>query len=225
MSEARKLGHAHTLTLALAQSCFVSWISRGSPDEAHRHANEMLTLAEEHNFPFFVAWGMIHRGWSLAALGQGQEGITLLRRGFSMLRATGTVAHTSDVFIKLAEAHARLGQRVETLNCLDEAAQIIEAIDERYHEAELHRLRGDLMMAKADRIAAEQNYGQALVVAKRQRAKLMELRAAVSLASLWRDQGKSHEARDLLTPIYEWFHEGFDTRDVREANFLLDSLS
>jgi len=185
----------------------------------------MLTLAEEHTFPFYVAWGMIHRGWSLAALGQGQEGITLLRRGLSMLRATGTVAHTSDVFIKLAEAHARLRQGAESLNCLDEAAQIIEAIDERYHEAELHRLRGDLMMAKADRVAAEQNYRHALAVAQRQRAKLMELRAAVSLASLWRDQGNSHEARDLLTPIYEWFHEGFDTRDLREAKILLDSLS
>ena len=104
VSEARKLGHAFTLAYALVQSCFVSWISRDSPDEAHRHANEMLTLAEEHNFPYYVAWGLIHRGWSLAALGRGQEGITLLRRGLSMVHATGTVSNTSDVFIKLAEA-------------------------------------------------------------------------------------------------------------------------
>jgi predicted ATPase len=225
VSEARKLGHAFTLAFALVQSCFVSWISRGSPDEAHRHANEMLTLAEEHNFPFYVAWGMIHRGWSLAALGQGQEGITLLRRGLSMVRATATVAHTSDVFIKLAEAHARLGQRVETLNCLDEAAQIIEAIDERYHEAELHRLRGELTMAKADRAAAEHNYRQALAVAERQGAKLMELCAATNLAALWRDQGQRAEARDLLAPIYGWFTEGFDTLDLKEAKALLEQLA
>ena len=132
---------------------------------------------------------------------------------------------TSDIFIKLAEAHARMAQRAESLNCLDEAARIIEAIDERYHEADLHRLRGDLMIAKADRTAAEQTYRQAIAVAQRQSAKLMELRAAVSLASLWREQGKSREARILLAPIYDWFHEDFDTEDVREASILLDSLS
>ena len=142
-----------------------------------------------------------------------------------MLRTTGTVLHTSDVFIKLAEAHARLGQRVETLNCLDEAAQIIEAIDERYHEAELHRLRGDLTMAKADCVAAEHNYRQALAVAERQGAKLMELRAATNLASLWRDQGKRTEAHNLLAPIYGWFTEGFDTPDLKEAKALLEQLT
>jgi tetratricopeptide (TPR) repeat protein len=141
-----------------------------------------------------------------------------------MMRAIGAVLSTSDVFIKLAEAHARLGQRVETLNCLDEAAQIIEAIDERYHEAELYRLRGDLMMAKANRAAAEQTYRQAIAIAQRQSAKLMELRAAISLASLWHEQGKTHEARDLLLPIYNWFHEGVEIQDVREAEILLDSL-
>jgi tetratricopeptide (TPR) repeat protein len=225
LSEARRLRHSHTLTIALAQSCFVSWISRGSPHEAHRHAHEMLMLADEHDFPMFSAWAMVHCGWSLAALGQGQEGIALLMRGLSMVRATGAVMSTSDIFIKLAEAHARMAQRAESLNCLDEAARIIEAIDERYHEADLHRLRGDLMIAKADRTAAEQTYRQAIAVAQRQSAKLMELRAAVSLASLWREQGKSREARILLAPIYDWFHEDFDTEDVREASILLDSLS
>jgi predicted ATPase len=118
-----------------------------------------------------------------------------------------------------------LGQRVETLNCLDDAAQIIEAIDERYHEAELHRLRGDLTMAKGDRAAAEHNYRQALAVAERQGAKLMELRAATNLASLWRDQGKRAEAHDLLAPIYGWFTEGFDTLDLKEAKALLEQLA
>jgi predicted ATPase len=224
VSEARRLGHAFTLALALSLSCFVSWISRGSPHDAHRQANEMLRLAEEHNFPFYLAFGMIHRGWSLAALGQGREGITWLKKGLTTMRATGAVVYTSDLFIKLAEAYARLGQQADALNCLDEAAQVIEAIDERYHEVELHRLRGDLMMAKADHAMAERNYRQALVVAKRQSAKLMELRAAVRLASLWRDQARSREARDLLTPVYEWFQEGFDAQDVREANILLASL-
>ena len=125
----------------------------------------------------------------------------------------------------LAESHARLGQPVEGLNCLVEAAQIIEATDERRDEAELHRVRGDLLNATSDHAAAEQSYQQALTVARRQSAKLWELRAATSLARLWCDQGKRGEARELLAPVYGWFTEGFDTRDLKEAKALLGELA
>jgi predicted ATPase len=108
--------------------------------------------------------------------------------------------------------------------CLAEAAQLIETTDERYIEAELHRLRGEVLNAIGDRTAAEQNYHQALAVAKRQDAKTLELRSATSLARLWRDQGKRTEARDLLAPIYGWFTEGFDTPVLRDAKGLLDEL-
>ena len=124
----------------------------------------------------------------------------------------------------LAEAYARLGQPVDGLNCLAEAAQIIETTDERYHEAELHRLRGDLLNATGDPSAAERSYHQAIAVAKLQSAKLFELRASVSLARLWCKQDRRGEARDLLAPIYGWFTEGFDAPDLKEAKALLDEL-
>ena len=133
--------------------------------------------------------------------------------------------YTPWALMLLAESHAKLGSPVEGLNCLAEAAQIIEATEERVCEAELHRLRGDLLNATGDRAAAEQSYHQGLAVAARQSAKLFELGAATSLARLWRDQGKRTQARDLLAPIYGWFTEGFDTVDLKQAKALLDELT
>src|SRR5262249_8768544 len=155
--------------------------------------------------------------WSLAVLGQEQEGCTLLTKGLSLCRATGAVTSTPRALMLLTEAYARLGRTVEGLNCLDEAAQLIETTHERYSEAELHRLRGLLLLARGDRTGAEQSYHQAYTVAKQQSAKVFELRATTSLARLWCDQGKRTEARELLAPVYGWFTEGFDTRDLKEA--------
>ena len=130
------------------------------------------------------------------------------------------------LFTWLAEAHAMLGQPAEERNCLAEAAQIVETTEERVDEAELlHRVRGDLLNAAGDRSGAEQHYRQAIAVAERQSAKLFQLRASTSLARLWRDQGKRAEARDLLGPIYNWFTEGFDAPDLKDAKALLDELA
>ena len=118
------------------------------------------------------------------------------------------------------------GSLLKQRNCLAEAARIIETTDERVGEAELlHRVRGDLLNAAGDRSAAEQHYRQAIAVAERQSAKLLQLRASASLARLWRDQGKRAEARDLLGPIYNWFTEGFDAPDLKDAKALLDELA
>jgi predicted ATPase len=224
LTEARQLGHAYTLGFVLSGAAFIESDVTGSPHEEQRYAEEMLDLANEHGFPFWLAWGHVHRGWSLTALGQAQEGLTLIANGLAMYRATGAVQFTPWILMRLAEAHARLGQQIEGLNCLTEAAQIIEATDERHDEAELHRLRGDLLNAAGDRPAAEQSYHQALAVAERQSAKLFELQAATSLARFWRDQGKRTEARDLLAPVYGWFTEGFDTPVLQEAKALIDQL-
>jgi predicted ATPase len=190
-----------------------------------RHAEELLALATEHGFPFHLGLATAFRGMSLTALGQAQEGLTLLTQGLATIRATGSVVVTSLVLMRLAEAYAMLGQPVEGLNCLAEAAQIIETTEERNSEAELHRLRGDLLNATGDPSAAEQNYYQALAVARSQSAKLLELRASTSLARLWCKQGKRGEARDLLAPIYNWFTEGLDTPFLEEAKALLDELT
>jgi predicted ATPase len=111
------------------------------------------------------------------------------------------------------------------MNCLTEAEQLIETADDRHHAAELHRVRGDLLKSTGDQIAAEYSYHQALVVARRQSARTLELRAATRLARLWQDQGKRAAARDLLAPVYGWFTEGFDTPILREAKALLDELA
>jgi len=126
--------------------------------------------------------------------------------------------------MRLAEVYRTLGLPVDGLNCLAEASKIIEITDERCDEPELHRLRADLFHSIGDRAAADRYYHEAIAVAKRQNAKVFELRAATSLARLWRDQGKRAEARDLLAPIYGWFTEGFDTPVLQDAKALLDEL-
>jgi predicted ATPase len=160
----------------------------------------------------------------LSALGQGEEGLPLVTRGLSLARDTGGVVHTPWALTLLAEAEAKLGNPVKGLGYAADAAQIMEKTDERFSEAELHRVRGELLAATGDQAAAEQSYEKALAVAKRQSARIFELRAAMSLARLWRDQGKRGAASDLLAPIYNWFTEGFDTPVLQGAKALLESL-
>ena len=222
LSEARRLRHAHTLAHVLVFANWLDWLT-GSPMV---HIEEFLALSTEHGFPFYLGWALAFRGRSLIALGQAQEGLALLTQGLAELRATGAVVSTPMLFTWLAEAHAMLGQPAEALNCLAEAARIVETTEERVSEAELlHRVPGDLLNAAGDRSGAERHYRQAIAVAERQSAKLFQLRASTSLARLWRDQGKRAEARDLLGPIYNWFTEGFDAPDLKDAKALLEQLT
>ncbi len=223
LSEARRLNHAFTLALVLFFATGIAWITR-SP-EMQGHAEEALALSTEHGFPLFSGHATAHRGASLTALGQGQEGLSLLAQGLVAVRATGAVVGTPGLLMWLAETYAVLGQPVEGLNCLAEAARIIETTEERVGEAELHRLRGDLLNATGDPAAAERSYHRALAVARRQSAKLLELRASIGLARLWCKQGKHGEARDLLASVYGWFTEGFEAADLKEAKALLDGLA
>jgi hypothetical protein len=160
----------------------------------------------------------------LTTCGQVQEGLALLTQGLAELRAIGAVTTTSLSLTWLAEAYAELDQPDEERRCLAEAARVVETNEERVFEAELLRVRGDLLKA-ADQSGAEQHYRLAIAVAGRQSAKLFQLRASASLARLWRDQGKRAEARDLLGPIYDWFTEGFDAPDLKDAKALLDELA
>ena len=208
-------------------SVHTGWVEcvANSPHAARRYAEQAIALANEHRYPHWLAWGTIYRGWSLTMLGQPEEGLTWLTEGLSTCRASWSGASVPFALILLTTAYLKLGRTGEALQCLAEAAQIIEASDERYFEAELHRLRGEVLKTIGDRAAAEQNYHQALATAKRQSAKTLELRAAMSMARLWRDQGKRDEARDLLAPVYGWFTEGFDTLDLKEARALLAELA
>jgi class 3 adenylate cyclase/tetratricopeptide (TPR) repeat protein len=223
LSEARRLRHALTLANVLTRANWFDWFIRTA--EAQRHAEELLVLSTEHGFPLFLGWAIALRGWGLVTLGQAREGLALLKRGLTAVRDTGAVASTPQHYMWLAEACAMLGQPLEGLEHLAEAEEIVKTKEERVLEAELHRMRGNLLRATGDRSAAEHSYHRALAIAKRQSAKLWELLAAMSLARLWRDQDKRTEARELLAPIYDWFTEGFDTPVLQDAKALLDELA
>jgi class 3 adenylate cyclase/tetratricopeptide (TPR) repeat protein len=223
LSEARRIGHGRTLVNVLMYAFKIDLVTGAR--ETHATAEELLALSTEHQFPLYLAWATILRGASLTFLGQVQEGLEVLNQGLASVRATGCVASTPNILMRIARTHAMLGQSREGLKFLDEAAQIVETTEERAHEADLHRLRGDLLSAMGDQPAAELSYHQALAVAERQSAKLFELRASTRLARLWRHQGKHAEARDVLVPVYTWFTEGFDTPVLKNAKALLDKLA
>jgi class 3 adenylate cyclase/tetratricopeptide (TPR) repeat protein len=221
-SEARRLGDALTLVHVLYFAASFDSLTR-SPAV---HIEEFLARSTEQDFPFYLGWALAIRGRSLVAVGQAQEGLALLTQGLAKLHPTGTVIGMPGLLTWLAEAYALLGQPEAAQNYLVEAVRIIEITDERFGEAELrYRMPGDLLKASGDQSGAERSYRQAIAVADRQSAKLFQLRASTSLARLLRDQGKPPEARDLLAPIYDWFTEGFDAPDLKEAKALLDELA
>jgi predicted ATPase/class 3 adenylate cyclase len=223
LSEADQLGHAYTRAMASSFGCGVEWMTR-SPLRVQRRAEEVVALSNEHGFPTWLGWGMAYRGWSLVALRQEQEGLTLLAEGLATLRATGTVIMTPYWLMLLADASAMLGKPVEGLNHLVAATRILETAEERFEEAELYRLRGELLNTIGKESAAEQDYQHALAVARAQCAKIWELRAATSLARFWLSQGRRTEAHNLLAPVYNWFTQGLDTPDLQQAETLLASL-
>ena len=189
-----------------------------------RSADEVLAISSEQGFPLWFGLGNIMRGWCLGALGQAAEGIPLLLQGIA-----DRPRHGSQLGVPFFSRCSRRftgwqAQPEEGLNRLAEAAELVETTQERWAEAEMHRLRGTLLLSMHEHAAAEDSYRHALAVARRQSAKFWELRAALELARLWRDQGKRDEARDLLAPVYGWFTEGFDTLDLKEAKALLDEL-
>ncbi len=228
VAEARRLGHGFTLALALNFSLYHSYITglaARAPSEALRCSEELEAVCTQHGLSLHRASGMAWRGLFLSALGHPQQGIELIQRGIAGVRATGSRAFFPFSIIRLAHAYGMAGQPAAGLERLGETISIIETTGERWYEAETHRLRGDLLRQMGDNSAAETSFRDAMGVAGRQRARLFELRASTSLARLWRDQGKSTQARDLLAPIYGWFTEGFDTPDLTEAKALLDELA
>jgi predicted ATPase len=165
---------------------------------------------------------MVHRGWVMVKNGHLTRGISLLRSGWAAYRATGTDMWTPYNTALLARACEIAGQIEEGLNLLDDALQIVEGTGQRWFAAELNRHKGQLLLRQGHPETAEELYRKALSIAEEQEAKLWELRAAMSLTRLRRDQGRHAEARDLLTPVYGRFTEGFETPDLKDAKALLD---
>ena len=193
----------------------------------HEQADAAITLATEQGFPLWVAWGTSVHGWALAMQGQGEEALAQGSQGIAATLATGTAILVPYFCTLLADASAYLGHTEDGLQALAEAHTLVEQHEERWWEAEIYRLRGVLLLRQpgTPQAEAEACFQRALDVAGHQEAKSLELRAAMSLARLWRQQGKRAVAYDLLAPIYGWFTEGFDTADLQEAKVLLDALA
>jgi predicted ATPase len=223
---AQELAHPHSLASALDYAAFV-YCYRREGQATQEWAEAGMTLASEKGLPQFVALGMIMRGWALAMQGQGEEGIAQLHQGLTAFRAAGAEISRSRDLALLAEAYGETGQPEAGLTVLAEALTVVDNTGERYWEVEIHRLKGELLLALSAETSAETEtcFRQAIDIARRQQAKSLELRAAVSLGRLWQQQGKQLAAHELLAPIYDWFTEGFDTADLREARALLETLA
>jgi predicted ATPase len=222
---AQQLEHPYTLARGLYLTAFLHQLRR-EWQAVSEHANTAITVATAQQMALMLAVGPIMRGWALAMQGQRAEGLTQLRQGLDAYRATGAAYQRPHFLGMLAEVHQSLRQPEAGLTALSEALALVETTGERYYAAELHRLKGELLLQHAapEGSHAETCFQQALDLARRQQAKALELRAAMSLSRLWQQQGKRDEARALLAPIYGWFTEGFDTADLQEARALLEAL-
>jgi predicted ATPase len=225
------LAHPFSLAMALGSAATVHALRREGP-RARARAEELITLATEQGFPWWTAWGTMEQGWALAEQGQVHEGIA------RMLKMPAPF-----MFAHLAEAYGKLGQIEEGLTVVAKALARADETGMRVHEAELYRLRGELVLQSAvhgpqsenpntqhltssthAQAEAEACFLKAIALARGQSAKSWELRAGMSLSRLWRRQGKKAEAHRLLAEIYGWFTEGFDTKDLQEAKTLLHEL-
>jgi predicted ATPase len=223
---AHELSHPYSLAYARCRVAFVFQFCRAVP-AVYEQAEAAIALSNEQGFPQWAAYGTSFRGWALAMQGQHEEGIAQVHQGITALRATGAALFVPYFCTFLVDDCAHLGHPEDGLQALAEAHTLVEQHEERWWEAEIHRLRGVLLLRQTGTSQAEAEtwLRRALNVASRQEAKSLELRAAMSLSRLWQQQGKQTEAHELLAPIYGWFTEGFDTADLQEARALLEALS
>jgi predicted ATPase len=239
---ARELSHPYSLAYALISAAWLHQYRR-EEQRVQERVEAVIALCTEQGFPFWLPYGTILRGWVLAEQGQGEEGIALIQQGLAAVWATGTELGWSYNLALLAEAHGRVGQIKKGFSALAEALTVVNKTGERRYEAELYRLKGQLTLQKFQvsgskfqvppspqhltpnpRAEAEACFLKAVEIARKQQAKSLELRAVMSLARLWQQQGKKAEARQMLAEIYGWFTEGFDTADLRDAEVLLKKL-
>jgi predicted ATPase len=205
----------------------LSRIFRGDYAAAIAQSDEVFLLADEKGTTVWKAFGITNRGCVLALTAKASDAVDVLTSGIAAWRSTGATAYMPWFLSNLAKAHADLSQFDDAWRCVGESMTATETTKERWCEAEVHRIAGEiaLMGPQNDSAKAEAYFNRALAVARQQQAKSWELRASISLARLWRDQGKVQQARELLAPVYGWFTEGFDTRDLKEAKALLEELS
>jgi class 3 adenylate cyclase/predicted ATPase len=225
LKDAREIGQAATLMYALFQTSLIE-IYCGNYATANTLLDEAVALADEKGALFWKARGTVVKGCLAVVTGKASRAVQLITSGITGFRSTGSTLFMPWYSSSLAKAHAQLDQFDDAWRCVDEATTAMEATKERWCESDVHRTAGEiaLMSSDANTAKAEAYFERALAVAREQQAKSWELRAAMSMARLWRDQGKQQQAHDLLAPVYGWFTEGFDTLDLKEAKALLEQL-
>jgi class 3 adenylate cyclase/predicted ATPase len=225
LKDAREIGHAPTLMYALGFTT-LTLINSGNYTTANGLLAELVALADEKGAAFWKARGMVLLGCVLAATGKASEAVQMITTGIAAWQSMGSTVFMPWHLSNLAIAYGELGQFEDAWRCIDQAITAIETTNERWFEAELHRTAGEIaLMSQPHSANSETYFKHALAVARAQQTKSWELRAAMSMARLWRDQGKREQARELLAPVYGWFTEGFDTRDLKEAKALLKELA
>jgi predicted ATPase len=238
---AQQLAHPFSLALALTFAAMLHHCRREA-SLIQARAEAAMTLAYRAGLAATTGAGKTLVGWALAAHGHREEGITQIRQALAADRSTGATRDRPYNLALLAEASAQGGQTTAGLEALAEALALLATSGVRWWEAELHRLRGELLLQSGvqspeasvhtppavrrlpQAAEAEACFQQALDIARHQQAKSLELRAVMSLSRLWQQQGKCAEAQALLAPVYGWFTEGFDTTDLQEAKALLEEL-
>jgi class 3 adenylate cyclase/tetratricopeptide (TPR) repeat protein len=225
LDEARRLSHPHTLAIALHCAWVTGSFVGSEPGSLVRYGDEALALATEHGLGLYRALALIERGWCLAALERADEGIPLLTAGVAGVHQLGYIVFRPRDLTLLGDACRMAGQWEAALGHFAEARRLAEETEARWFQAETLRLSGDVLLATGDPTAAEDSYHEAVAIAHQQTAKLWELRSTMSLAQLWRDQGKPAEAHEMLALVYDWFTEGFGTPVLKEAKALLEALN
>ncbi len=221
---AEELSHPFSIVFALHFAAVLHQF-RQETQVTKERSEAAIALATKHRLPFWLAGATILQGWALALEGEIEKGIAQMRQGLAAWQATGAEIAVPYYLALFAEAYGQAGQTEEGLSALAEALAVLDNTGQHSWEAELYRLKGELLMQTESTADAEACFRQAIEIARRQQAKSWELRAAMSLSRLWQKQGKQEEARQLLTEIYAWFTEGFDTPDLQEAQVLLEELS
>jgi predicted ATPase len=227
----KALAHGQTLPHLGSQAYALTWAAAfhqmlGEVQATSELADRAITLSVEQGFALFLGVVVTLQGWAQAQDGQIEEGLIQIRKGIDDLRATGAEVWLTNAFALLAEAYGQKGQFDKGLMALNEALEFVDKHEERWWEAELYRLRGELLLMQgaADNVI-EDDFRQAIDIARKQKAKSLELRAIIDLSQLWQSRGKQLEARQSLTEIYDWFTEGFDSVDLKKAARLLRKLS
>jgi predicted ATPase len=230
LAQVREIMHVYSLAAAFGFAAMHAQLRRDAP-VVREQAEMAITLAVEHGFPQVLAFSTVFHGWALAQQSQVEEGIKEMRRGVNAWLATGAKAALTWFLAMLAEAYGNLGQPEEGLMKLTEAFGHVHDTGERFYEAELYRIKGELTLQsqvpspRSKVEEAEACFLKAIEIAQKQQAKSLELRASMSLARLWQQQGKGTEAHRILSEVYNWFTEGFDTKDLQEAKALLAELA